>query len=102
MVVGRADAMPRAAPPADGCLRPGRWHGPGGRRCRAVGDFGLDPVETDLGALEDVLSALSGAFGRARDRDAVLAGFAEQDVATLYLGSSTGLRLSHVAADRRR
>ena len=58
-------------------------------------DFGLDPVETDSAALESVLSALSGAFGRARDRDAVLAGFAEQDLATLYLGSSTGLRLSH-------
>jgi len=57
--------------------------------------FGLDPEETDSGALEDVLSALSGAFGRARSRDAVLAGFAEQDLATLYLGSSTGLRLSH-------
>ena len=58
-------------------------------------DFGLDPEPTDAGALEDVLSALSGAFGRARARDAVLAGFAEQDVATLYLGSSTGVRLSH-------
>ena len=40
--------------------------------------------------------SLSGAFGRARARDAVLAGFAELDVRTLYLGSSTGLRLSHV------
>jgi predicted Zn-dependent protease len=56
--------------------------------------YGLDPEETDSGALEDVLSALSGAFGRARARDAVLAGFAELDVATLYLGSSTGVRLS--------
>ena len=42
-----------------------------------------------------MLSSLSGAFERARARDAVLAGFAEIDVATLYLGSSTGLRLSH-------
>ena len=58
-------------------------------------DFGWDPEETDSGALDGVLGALSGAFGRARARDAVLAGFAEQDVATLYLGSSTGLRLSH-------
>jgi predicted Zn-dependent protease len=82
-----ADA--RAAPPAEDAFalvevteaRPGR-------------DFGLDPEETDSGALEGVLSALSGAFGRARARDAVLAGFAEQDLATLYLGSSTGLRLS--------
>jgi predicted Zn-dependent protease len=59
-------------------------------------DFGLDPETTDAGALEVVLAALSGAFERARARDAVLAGFAEQDVVTLYLGSSTGVRLSHV------
>ncbi|HSZ35597.1 MAG TPA: metallopeptidase TldD-related protein, partial [Acidimicrobiales bacterium] len=57
--------------------------------------FDLGPVETDASALDGVLSSLSGAFGRARARDAVLAGFAEIDVGTLYLGSSTGLRLSH-------
>ncbi|HWF17561.1 MAG TPA: metallopeptidase TldD-related protein [Acidimicrobiales bacterium] len=58
--------------------------------------FDRDPEETDASALAGVLSSLSGAFERARARDAVLAGFAEIDVATLYLGSSTGLRLSHV------
>ena len=68
----------------------------GPAEARPARDFGLEPEETDSGALEDVLSALSGAFGRARARDAVLAGFAELDVATLYLGSSTGVRLSHV------
>jgi predicted Zn-dependent protease len=64
-------------------------------QARPARDFGLEPEETDAGALEEVLGALSGAFGRARARNVVLAGFAEQDVATLYLGSSTGLRLSH-------
>ena len=62
---------------------------------RPARDFGLEPEQTDSGALEGVLSALSGAFDRARRRNVVLAGFAEQDVATLYLGSSSGLRLSH-------
>ena len=62
---------------------------------RPARDFSLGPEETDSGALEPVLSSLSGAFGRARARDAVLAGFAELDLATLYLGSSTGVRLSH-------
>ncbi len=57
--------------------------------------FDQGPDETDASALDSVLSSLSGAFERARARDAVLAGFAEIDVATLYLGSSTGLRLSH-------
>jgi predicted Zn-dependent protease len=58
--------------------------------------FGLAPEETDASALEDILSSLSGAFSRAKARDAVLAGFAELDLTTLYLGSSTGLRSSHV------
>jgi predicted Zn-dependent protease len=57
--------------------------------------FEKEPEETDAGALEPVLSSLGGAFHRARTRDTVLAGFAEIDVETLYLGSSTGLRLSH-------
>ena len=57
--------------------------------------FSMAPDEADTGVLEPVLAALSGAFERARARDAVLAGFAELDVDTLYLGSSTGLRLSH-------
>jgi predicted Zn-dependent protease len=69
---------------------------PSEARAAAARDFGLDPEATDSGALEGVLSALSGAFERARARDAVLAGFAEQDIVTLYLGSSTGVRLSHV------
>jgi predicted Zn-dependent protease len=59
-------------------------------------NFAEGPEETDASALDGVLSSLSGAFARARARDAVLAGFAEIDVDTLYLGSSTGLRLSHV------
>jgi predicted Zn-dependent protease len=57
--------------------------------------FGRAPVETDLSALGDVLDGLGGAFERARGRDVVLAGFAEFGVSTLYLGSSTGVRLAH-------
>jgi predicted Zn-dependent protease len=60
------------------------------------GSFDRPPEDTDASVLDDVLSALSGAFARARARDVVLAGFAEQDVTTLYLGSSTGLRRAHV------
>ena len=57
--------------------------------------FGLEPELTDAGVLEDVLGSLSGVFGRAEARDAVVAGFAEHDVTTAYLGTSAGLRLSH-------
>ncbi len=90
-MVAAALADAKAAPPASDAfalVEPSE--------ARPARDFGLDPEETNSGALEVVLSALSGAFGRARARSAVLAGFAEQDVATLYLGSSTGVRLSHV------
>ena len=61
-----------------------------------AGSFARGPVGTDASVLDDVLSSLSGAFERARSRDAVLAGFAEQDVSTVYLGTSTGLRRAHV------
>ena len=90
-MVAAALADARQSPPAEDAfplVEPGQ--GPSGGR-----PFDRGPEETDASALEGVLSALSGAFGRARARDAVLAGFAEIDVATLYLGSSTGLRLSH-------
>ena len=58
--------------------------------------FGLDPERTEASVLDPVLSSLSGAFARSRQRDIVLAGFAEHDVETTYLGTSTGVRLSHV------
>jgi predicted Zn-dependent protease len=88
-MVAAALADAKAAPPAEDAFR-------------LVGgladarSFDRAPEETDASALDDVLSSLSGAFERARARDAVLAGFAEQDVATVYLGTSTGLRRAHV------
>ena len=90
-MVGAALADARQAPPAEDASPPV------GPSKQALGrDFGLAPEETDASVLEGVLSSLSGAFGRAEARDAVLSGFAELDLTTLYLGSSTGLRLSHV------
>jgi predicted Zn-dependent protease len=59
-------------------------------------EFGEPPGSTDLGVLSGVLSALSGAFERARAGARVLSGFAEHRVATTYLGSDTGLRRRHV------
>jgi len=83
------------APPAEDAfpLVHGMDAAPGGGAAASLA-FGRAPVETDLSALGGVLSALSGAFGRARDKDVVLAGFAEFGVSTVYLGSSTGVRLS--------
>jgi predicted Zn-dependent protease len=85
----------RGAPPADDvfALVDGMGAARGGGRAASAA-FGLDPVETDLSVLSGVLSGLSSAFRRAAAQDVVLAGFAEYGVSTLYLGSSTGVRLS--------
>jgi predicted Zn-dependent protease len=85
----------RGAPPADDAfaLVDGMGAASGGGRAASMA-FGQPPVETDLSVLGGVLSGLSGAFRRAAERDVVLAGFAEYGVSTLYLGSSTGVRLS--------
>lgn len=52
--------------------------------------------ETDLSVFSDMLPELGSAFQRARSSGTVLAGFAEHDVTTTFLGSSTGLRQRHV------
>jgi predicted Zn-dependent protease len=86
----------QGAPPADDAfaLVDGMGAAPGGGAAASLA-FGRAPAETDLSVLGGVLSGLSGAFGRARERDVVLAGFAEFGVSTLYAGSSTGIRLSY-------
>jgi predicted Zn-dependent protease len=85
----------RGAPPADDAftLVDGMDAARGGGPAASLA-FGRPPVETDLSVLGDVLSGLSSAFVRAAAQDVVLAGFAEYGVSTLYLGSSTGVRLS--------
>jgi predicted Zn-dependent protease len=59
-------------------------------------DFSDGLEMTSLDALRGVLGGLGDAFGRAASTDRTLAGFAEHQVATTYLGSSAGLRLRHV------
>jgi predicted Zn-dependent protease len=85
----------RGAPPADDAFALVDGMGAAGAGGRAASmAFGQSPAETDLSVLGGVLSGLSSAFRRAAERDVVLAGFAEYGVSTLYLGSSTGVRLS--------
>ena len=91
-MVAAAWADARGAPPAEDAYE---LIGPAEVATDLGRDFGLAPEETDASVLDGVLSSLSGAFARARARGAVLAGFAELDVETVYLGSSTGLRLAH-------
>jgi predicted Zn-dependent protease len=60
-----------------------------------VPDFDAAPAMTDLSVLDNVVRPLAQAFDRARGAGHVLAGFASHRVDTVYLGSSTGVRLRH-------
>ena len=60
-----------------------------------AGDWDADPASTSIEVFADFAPALGQAFGEARDRGELLFGFAEHQMATTYLGSSTGLRLRH-------
>jgi predicted Zn-dependent protease len=59
------------------------------------GDWDAEPTATSIAVFSDFAPALGEAFGAARDRDELLFGFAEHSMSTVYLGSSTGLRLRH-------
>ena len=60
-----------------------------------AGDWAADPAETSIEVFADFAPALGQAFGEARDRGELLFGFAEHQLSTTYLGTSTGLRLRH-------
>ncbi len=59
-------------------------------------DFDEPPVSTSPAVLGGVISGLGEAFARARSADNRLAGFATHGIETVYLGTSTGIRLRHV------
>ncbi len=87
----RAEGIASKAPPADDAsplIEPSQSD--------AGREFGEPPVMTSLAGLGDVLADLGDMFGRFASAGAKLAGFAEHSVSTVYLGSSTGLRLRHV------
>jgi predicted Zn-dependent protease len=94
-MVSAALADARGAPPAEDAFRlvDGMGAARAGGAAASVA-YGVEPVETDLSVLGGVLSGLSSAFRRAAAQSVVLAGFAEYGVSTLYLGSSTGVRMS--------
>ena len=61
----------------------------------ASGDWDAEPATTSIEVFADFAPALGQAFGEAGARDELLFGFAEHQMATTYLGTSTGLRLRH-------
>jgi predicted Zn-dependent protease len=93
-LVEAATADAAAAPPAEDAallISPDEAPSP----AMAGGPFDDPPASTDVAVLGPVLADLAGAFERARrsGSDRVLAGFAEHGASTLYLGTSTGVRL---------
>ena len=72
---------------------PPRWSLPD--RAGTGSDFALDPEPTSIDALAGLAADL-GAVLRDSGPDRQHFGFAEQIVDSVYLGSSTGLRLRHV------
>ncbi|WP_172387854.1 TldD/PmbA family protein [Streptomyces sp. MNP-20] len=61
----------------------------------AAPDFTDGPAETSSAVFADFAPALGEAFARARAGGRELYGFANHELTTSYLGTSTGLRLRH-------
>lgn len=59
----------------------------------AGADWDLEPEETTVGVFEKFAPSLGESLKRATAEERRLYGFANHEVTTLYLGSSTGLRL---------
>jgi predicted Zn-dependent protease len=87
-LVRAADAAARAGSPAEDAAEL--------VRDRVSPDWDDTAVPTDIHVYDAFAPALGEAFGRAGDADRVLYGFVNHEVATTYLGSTTGLRLRHV------
>jgi len=78
----------RAAEDARPLAEPGEVAGSG------VG-WDESPAETSIGVFSSLAPALGEVFGRARSEGRELFGFAEHQLATSYVGTSTGLRVRH-------
>ncbi len=87
-LVRAADAAARAAAPAEDAADL--------VRDRVSTDWDDTAVPTDIHVYDTFAPALGEAFGRASGAGRVLYGFVNHEVATTYLGSTTGLRLRHV------
>ncbi|WP_030684225.1 TldD/PmbA family protein [Streptomyces sp. NRRL B-1347] len=87
-LVRAAEAAARAAGPAEDAQ-------PLVTGAPAAPDFMDGPAETSSAVFADFAPALGEAFARARAGGRELYGFANHELTTSYLGTSTGLRLRH-------
>ncbi|KQX53614.1 MULTISPECIES: metallopeptidase TldD-related protein [unclassified Streptomyces] len=87
-LVRAAEAAARTAGPAEDAQ-------PLVRDVPASPDFTDAPAETSSAVFADFAPALGEAFARARSGGRELYGFANHELTSTYLGTSTGLRLRH-------
>ncbi|MCX4822157.1 metallopeptidase TldD-related protein [Streptomyces sp. NBC_01142] len=87
-LVRAAEAAARAAGPAEDAQ-------PLVEGVPASPDFTDAPAETTSAVFADFAPALGDAFARARAGERELYGFANHELTSTYLGTSTGLRLRH-------
>jgi len=91
IVAQAQQAASQSAPAEDADLLPGPDGHPGGRGPAWDGP----PARTEIGVLGGFAGALGDAFGVAASGGRRLYGFAEHSMTSLFLGSSSGLRLRH-------
>ncbi|AVZ72264.1 peptidase [Streptomyces lunaelactis] len=87
-LVRAAEAAARGAEPAEDAQ-------PLVEGVQASPDFTDAPAETSSAVFADFAPALGEAFARARAGERQLYGFANHELTSTYLGTSTGLRLRH-------
>ncbi|MER6998348.1 metallopeptidase TldD-related protein [Streptomyces sp. NPDC000410] len=87
-LVRAAEAAARAAGPAEDAQ-------PLVSGVPVAGDFTDAPAETSSAVFADFAPALGEAFARARAGGRELYGFANHELTSTYLGTSTGIRLRH-------
>ncbi|MEV0927360.1 metallopeptidase TldD-related protein [Streptomyces spongiicola] len=87
-LVRAAEAAARAAGPAEDAQ-------PLVRGVPVAGDFTDAPAETSSTVFADFAPALGESFARARSGGRELYGFANHELTSTYLGTSTGVRLRH-------
>ncbi|AWK08478.1 peptidase [Streptomyces spongiicola] len=87
-LVRAAEAAARAAGPAEDAQ-------PLVRGVPVAGDFTDAPAETSSAVFADFAPALGESFARARSGGRELYGFANHELTSTYLGTSTGVRLRH-------
>ncbi len=61
----------------------------------ASADWEAPPAQTSIEVFRDFAPALGAAFGQAAAEDRLLFGFAEHEMTSTFVGTSTGLRLRH-------